>query len=546
MKIFLSLLMIVCLLAGCGEVGANAPTSASDSTLPPAPEVQLIPQSRKGPDDDNRVYYEIFVRSYCDSNRDGIGDLKGVQSKLDYLEDLGVRGIWLMPVHPSNSYHKYDVKDYYAIDPEYGTMEDFDALVQECDQRGIRVMMDLVLNHTAREHIWFQTASKYLAALPEGAQPDFAACPEAAFYHFEAADSCPQFYHPVPGAKGWYYEGRFSDQMPDLNFDSPQLFEEIEKIMAFWLDKGVDGFRLDAVKEYESGRTDRNIEILSQIKETAKALKPDCYLVCEVWDGFTELARYYESGISSIFNYPFGNSDGKIPKVIRAAGNPGIVSTYAPALQKADSYYRSINPDYIDSPFLSNHDVGRIAGFAGRDLNKTKLAGAMNLFMSGSVFVYYGEELGMVCGALNDPSYRAPMVWTADNHMTPPPGCTLPDSYPCGSLAEQMNDPASIYNYYKAAIAIRNALPVLSRGIPTVETALNKGCISAVRKTWNEEMCIVLMNIDDKAADVDLSEYAQWQLSGSLAVGDEPNVLDGTTLHMPGYGVAVLLPAAQN
>lgn len=543
MKILLSLLLFACLLAGCGGVGASAPTSASDSTLPSAPEVQLIPEAQTGPDDDYRVYYEIFVRSYCDSNRDGIGDLQGLRSKLDYLQDLGVGGIWLMPIHPSSSYHKYDVKDYYAIDPEYGTMEDFDAFVQECDQRGIRVIMDLVLNHTAREHIWFQTASKYLATLPEGTKPDFEVCPEAAFYHFEAAEECPQFYHPVSGAKGWYYEGHFSDHMPDLNFDCPQLLREIEKIMAFWLNKGVDGFRLDAVKEFESGRTDRNIEILSWISETAKSLKPDCYLVSEVWDSFTELARYYESGVSSIFNYPFGNSDGKIPKVIRAAGNPGIVSTYATALQKADTYYRSINPDYIDSPFLSNHDVGRIAGFVGRDMDKTKLAGAMNLFMSGSAFVYYGEELGMVCGAQNDPSYRAPMVWTADNHMTPPPGCTLPDSYPFGSLAEQRTDSGSIYNYYRTAIAIRNALPVLSHGVPAAETALNKGCVSAVRKTWNDEACIVLMNIDAQAADVDLSDYAQWQLSASLVVGDEPNVLEGTTLHMPAYGVAVLLAA---
>ena len=216
----------------------------------------------------------------------------------------------------------------------------------------------------------------------------------------------------------------------------------------------------------------------------------------------------------------------------------------ASALEKADAAYSGSNPNYIDAPFLSNHDVGRIAGFVGRDENKIKLAGAMNLFMSGSVFIYYGEEIGMV-GAGNDPSKRAPMYWNPERNngtTNPPPECDVPASYPYGSLAEQKDSDSSIYNYYRQAVAIRQALPVISHGRTTAETALNIGCVSAQRKTWGEESCIILMNIDENAAKVDLSGYADWKLVASLSANGEAVAVSGSELNLPGYGVAVLLP----
>jgi glycosidase len=164
--------------------------------------------------------------------------------------------------------------------------------------------------------------------------------------------------------------------------------------------------------------------------------------------------------------------------------------------------------------------------------------------MSGSCFVYYGEELGMVGGS-NDPSNRAPMLWNearGDGTTTPPPGCTLPEGYPFGSLEVQAEDPDSVYNYYRQVIAIRNALPVISHGRPTAETALNTGCVSAHRKTWNEESCIILMNISADAAKVDLSAYEDWTLAASVTTDGSAVVMDGTELDLPGWGVAVLLP----
>ena len=555
----LCLVLSVLLLTGCVPTGTNTDSTAApessgavlvtEATVPTEPqeavkteqalkEIKLLGES---PDDNYRTFYEIFVYSFCDSNGDGIGDLQGVISKLDYLQTLGIQGIWLMPIHPSVSYHKYNVSDYYAIDPDYGTMEDFEQLIAECQQRDIHVIIDLVVNHTGSEHVWFKEAVSYLQNLPAGTEPSVEECKYLDYYFF-SKETSGNGSRPVEGTE-WYYEGMFDYSMPDINLGSEATREEIKNIMQFWIEKGVAGFRLDAAKEFYSGSTDKNIEVLAWIRETATSLKPDCYLVAEVWESFQQIAKYYESGITSIFNFAFGNSDGKITKVLQGAGNESVVTTYATALEKADTAYRASNPNYIDAPFLSNHDVGRIAGFAGRDENKMKMAAAMNLFMSGSAFIYYGEELGMP-GSGNDPSKRAPMYWNTarDNGTTnPPPECELPAEYPLGSLEEQRNDDNSLWNYYRQAIAIRNALPQIARGIPSAEEALNKGCVSACRKTWNDEECIILMNIDAKETTTDLAAYGDWILAAGLPANGENITLENDTLKLPAWGVAVLV-----
>ena len=537
---------ILCLLLACLMLTAcntTAPDS-SGAALDTQQKVDQIKQLGESPDDNYRSYYQVFVYSFCDSNGDGIGDIPGLVSKLDYLQNLGIRGLWLMPIHPSSSYHKYNVEDYYAIDPAYGTIEDFETLIAECEKRDIHVIIDLVLNHTASEHPWFKEAVSYLQNLPAGAEPNVEECKYLDYYFFSKEAGAGA--RPVEGTE-WFYEGMFDFTMPDVNFASEELWEEYRQIMEFWIGKGVAGFLLDAAKEFYSGNTAKNIEVLNRIQQTAIAIKPDCYLVAEVWENFGQISEYYKSGITSIFNFAFGNVDGKITNVIRAAGNPGTVATYATALEKADKAYLASNPDYIDAPFLSNHDVGRIAGFANRDPLKIKMAGAMNVLMSGSCFIYYGEELGMP-GSGNDPSKRAPMLWNeARNNGTtnPPPECELPAEYPLGSLEIQEKDDLSVYNYYRQAIALRNALPVISHGRTTCETALNIGCVSAQRKTWNEEACIILMNINPEAATADLSAYADWTLAATLSADGNPITLDGTTLNLSAYGIAVLLPAAQ-
>lgn len=548
---FLCLLLIAALLAGCSRQTKNntiAPDSSGAAVDSAHSEEAVLTQAAleqiralgESPDDNYRTWYEIFVYSFCDSDGDGIGDLKGVTSKLDYLQELGINGIWLMPIHPSVSYHKYDVSDYFAIDPQYGTMEDFEELMAECQERDIHVILDLVLNHTGSDHPWFQEAYAYYAQLGDR-EPDTEECPFADFYFFTREPQATYFY-PVEDS-GWYYEGKFWSGMPDLNLENPQLREEIFYIMHYWMSKGVSGFRLDAAREYYSGQDRRNGEVLSFLTETLRSIDSDAYMVAEVWDSFSTIASYYKSGIPSIFNFPFGDGSGKIPTVLRGFGQENVVSTYATALQKADTAYRKSNPDYIDAPFLSNHDTGRIYGFCSGDEDLIKLAGAMNLFMGGSAFVYYGEELGMP-GSGNDPSKRAPLVWNEsrdDGTTNPPPECVLPESYPFGSLELQRSSDSSIYNYYRQAIAIRQALPVISHGIPTCEVPLNTGCVSAVRKTWNKQECIILMNIHYEPAEVSLDDYADFSLAASLSTNGEPIVLDGSALTLPLCGTAVLI-----
>ena len=543
----LSLLLVCTLLFGCANMPNTTPDSsgvASDLATAAKTEAALeeIRALGESPDDNYRTFYEVFVYSFCDSDGDGIGDLKGLTSKLDYLQNMGITGIWLMPIHPSQSYHKYDVRDYYDIDPQYGTLEDFDAFMAACNERGINVITDLVLNHTGNDHEWFTTAVEYLKSLPEGEEPDTEKCKYVGYYYFNQEGGSG--WHQIEGTN-WYYEGQFSPHMPDLDLANPQVRGEIRAIMQFWIDRGVSGFRLDAVKEFYSGNIEANVEVLNWIQTAATEIKEDCYLVGECWDSFGAISQYYTSGLTSFFDFPFGNSNGKIPAVLRAAGTASTVSSYAKALQQANEAYSEANPDYIDAPFLSNHDVGRIAGFVNRDENKMKLAGAMNILMSGSCFIYYGEEIGMP-GSGNDPSKRAPMYWNAerDNGTTnPPPECELPEEYPLGSLAEQAGNEASIYNYYRQAIAIRNAMPVIARGTTTAETELNVNCISAQRKTWGEEECLILMNINTEAAQVDLSAYEGWTLAASLSADGGEITLDAGALNMPAFGTAILVPA---
>ena len=560
-KSLLCLLLVTVLLGGCGspatpgettapeEVTTTEPTTEpTEPTVDPAVLMADLEERMAGyqqlgtsPDDNYRTWYEIFVYSYCDSNGDGIGDLQGVISKLDELEELGVNGIWLMPIHPSLSYHKYDVIDYFDIDPEYGTKKDFEKLIEECEQRNIKVIMDLVVNHTSTQNEWFLLASEYLAELPEDQEPNVEDCPYVDYYNFSKEDL--EGYRRLSGTD-YYYECRFSGGMPDLNLGNEAVREDIMKIMRFWINKGVDGFRVDAAKEFYTGQTDKNVEVLSWLQQTATSLKEDIYMVAEVWDSYATVTKYYSSGFTSLFNFPFGDSGGKIITTLRSVDSPSVVNTYAKALETAHAAFYENNPNYIDAPFLSNHDVGRVFGFASGNEEKIKMAGAMNILMSGSVFIYYGEEIGMP-GSGNDPSKRAPMYWNAlrnDGTTNPPPECTLPKEYPHGSLEEQKQDAGSIYHYYREAIAIRNALPVISHGATTEETALNVDCISAQRKTWNDQECIILMNFSTAEGQVDLSAYEGWTLAAGLSVSPEQVTMDGTSLNMPAYGIAVLLP----
>ena len=274
------------------------------------------------PQDNYRTYYEVFVYSFYDSDGDGVGDLPGLLEKLDYINDgdpatdadLGCTGLWLMPVCPSPTYHKYDVTDYCAIDPAYGTLDDFRALADACHARGMYLLVDLVMNHTSSSHPWFTQAAEYLRSLEPGAEPDPEACPYVDYYNFSRDSGSGRY--ALEGTD-WYYEAPFWSEMPDLDLNCQAVRAEFDAIVDFWLAQGADGFRLDGAKEYFSGDPDANVQTLSWFNDMVKSKRPDAYIVAEVWTALSSYAPYYASGIDSCFNFAFADSQGTIANSIK-------------------------------------------------------------------------------------------------------------------------------------------------------------------------------------------------------------------------------------
>ena len=500
-------------------------------------------------DDNYRSCYEVFVYSFYDSNGDGIGDLKGLTERLDYINDgdpstdtdLGWTGIWLMPIMPSPSYHKYDVTDYMDIDPQYGTMEDFKAFLEAAHQRGIDVIIDFVMNHTSSDHPWFQEASGYLRGLEAGAEPDLAACPYVDYYNFSLEPSTCK----LEGTE-WYYEAPFWSGMPDLNLKSEAVRAELEEIVDFWLELGIDGFRLDAAKEFVSGATEANIEILTWFNDMVKSKKSDAFIVAEVWTDLSTYSQYYASGVSC-FNFSFGNSDGVIPNTVKHIGNANA-SSYGKAIMKLQDALSAYDPDYIDSPFYTNHDMGRAAGhyFNEYSAYQTKMAQALNLLMSGSTFLYYGEELGMK-GSGKDENKRAPMYWSDDAGyagLCSGPADMEDFDMKFPSFEDQKADGDSIFWFVAQTIRLRNAYPAIARGTAVLEEALSNENVCVLRKTWGEEEVLLAFNISEAAQSVDLSGVTvsggDPEIGGVLVTSAEEPVLEDGHLSMPMYSVVVL------
>ncbi|MEN6418865.1 MAG: alpha-amylase family glycosyl hydrolase [Clostridiaceae bacterium] len=534
-KRLLTTLLVFCLfvsLAGCSGAGKNG-THALNV-----------------PDDNCRTYYEIFVRSFYDSDGNGVGDLNGITQKLDYLNDgddktdtdLGFNGIWLMPVMPSPSYHKYDVTDYTAIDPVYGTLEDFQALLDACHARGIRLIIDFVFNHTSAKHPWFLQAVDYYKTLAPGAKPDYGVCAYAGYYHFSTDKKGASGWYRV-GNTEWYYEGKFWDQMPDLALENEQVRRELESAASFWLNMGVDGFRLDAVKEYVSGSPESNIEILSWFSDYVTSVNPNAYLVGEAWEtNAVGLSAYYKSGITSLFDFPVSQATGGVSTVIKSESGEKLASL----LTRSKEAYGAVNPNFIDAPFLSNHDTSRVSAQYVNDSRKMKLAAGLLLTMDGSPFVYYGEEIGMNSMGKKDENKRLPMHWsdtdTAGTPFPPSGADSVEQKFP--ALDVQMSDPLSLYSYYKSAIRIRNKNPELARGTVEVVPALTSGSVCAVTKTYNEKTILVCYNIGETGVSLALgdTEFAKYKLYNSLMVDETAVTFEKSVLTLPPYAIAVLRP----
>ena len=540
---------LLCLLGYVAQLASNGgqlPDGAQPSVQPQVTSaVQMIDYNeglaplKAAPDDDCRTTYEIFVSSFRDSDGDGVGDLNGIREALDYIADLGFDQLWLTPVHPSQTYHKYDVDDYCAIDPSFGTMEDYEALLADCHERGMRVLLDLVLNHTSDTHPWFVAATDYLRSLPDGADPVFEDCPYVWYYTFsrEPLDG----FVPLEGSS-WYYEARFWSEMPDLNLGNEVVRDEIRKIVQFWLDKGVDGFRLDAVTSYVTGNPEANVAFLRWLTDTCRDINPNCYLVGEAWTDRASIATLYTSGIDSLFDFPFADSEGIIRQVMSGSY---AASDYVQALVSEEATYGAANPGYVGAPFYTNHDMGRSAGYYALDDGPvTKMAYALSLLMPGDSFVYYGEELGMK-GSGKDENKRAPMYWGDD--AAAPGMCAGPagmdevaQKFP--SYEAQVNDDLSLWRWFREVIRVRRAFPAIARGTTEAVDSVSDASVAAfVRRSSAYGDVLVVMNLRDEAVEKDLSPVAgNLSLAAVLNTSEEHISFVNGVLGLPPYSIAVL------
>ena len=534
MKIKTLLCIIIILLTACNTETipptASQPTDSPAIEPTPQPPTLTPPPLTPIPDPtteetggypwwNNAVFYEIFVRSFYDSDDDGVGDLNGLIEKLDYLndgdpattDDLGITGIWLMPIMQSPSYHGYDVIDYYRVDDEYGTDADFRRLIEEAHQRGIRVIIDLVLNHTGRDHPWFQASRD-----PGSDKRDW----------YIWADEDPGFRGP-DGQEVWrrtpdgYYYALFWDGMPDLNLQNPDVTAELQTITRHWFEEmGVDGLRMDAIKHFvERGPLQENTNEthawLADFHAFYKGVNPDAFIVGEAWTSTQQVLEYTGDEVDIAFEFDLA----------RAAFN-SIDSGLSVQLGKAQAQTVADFPPGQYGIFLTNHDQNRIMSQLDGDEEKAKLAATWLLTSPGVPFIYYGEEIGMV-GAKPDEDIRRPMQWCSGDGLkvcfsTHTPWRFPAEDYATRSVARQIDDPDSLLSHYRRLIHLRNTHAALRLGDWMPIDARSARAYAYLRYTA-DEVVLVLFNLDDEP----LEQYELSLESGPLAAGVQAILLSG-------------------
>jgi alpha-amylase len=397
------------------------------------------------------AFMEIFVRSYKDSDGDGIGDLRGLISQLDYLKDLGVTGLWLMPIGPSADHdHGYAQEDYRSIAPEYGTMADFELLLREAHKRGIGVIIDFVVNHSAN------TNPLFLDAITSKHSPyrDW----------YEIADKDPQWglendpWRALPDRSGVYY-GVFSVAMPDWNLRNPRVLAYLEDSMRFWMNKGVDGFRLDAVTMLlEDGpnayfNNPGNATIVAQLRDTIKVYQ-NRYLICEV----SEHPEFYVNACDHAF--AFGAQRFVHDSVVNGKVEPGLIAQLERANHDQMPLTLQSHDFYVGDRLMNQFGVDRE--------DRYRAAAAITILASATPFSYYGEEIGMDNNGLRgDPGLRAPMSWTgtaAAGFSTVTPYRAPALNAGSHNVAAEMRDAHSLLNFYRALYHVRLTHPVLATG----------------------------------------------------------------------------------
>lgn len=472
------------------------------------------------------VCYEVFVRSFVDSDGDGTGDLRGLVDRLDHIndgdaatdDDLGANCVWLMPIMQSPTYHGYDVTNYYDINRDYGTLGDFRAFVAAAHERGIHVIIDLVLNHVSSEHPYF------VDALLDAESPYrdwFIWAPQPR----PAPGWTAPVWHRVPGRDEYYY-GLFWSGMPDYDLDNPAVKAELERIARFWLtDVGVDGFRMDAVGHFfespDGGwkHGPGTHPWLREFAGTVESIRPGAFMIGEVWDSIREILPYYPDQLTAYFMFEI--ADGVIEAV--RTGSPTRLVT-------AVEHLEAEVPGHRWGVFLRNHDQTRTLTELEGDVARARLAASIMLTLPGIPFVYYGEELGMTGSKSDgDPRLRTPMAWTRGAGVGFTHGVPWhplqPDSL-TANVQAQDEDPTSLLNHYRRLIHLRSGSTALARG-EFVPLQSADGTLAYLRHS-GDDVALVVANLGESPlASVDVSAADVGLVDASLSATD---MLDGAAV----------------
>ncbi|WP_407716708.1 maltose alpha-D-glucosyltransferase [Mangrovibrevibacter kandeliae] len=495
------------------------------------------------------IIYQLHVRSFFDSSCDGIGDFKGLTQKLDHIVDLGVSAVWLLPFFPSPLRDDgYDISDYCGVNPDYGTLDDFRAFVEAAHAKGLRILVELVVNHTSDQHPWFQRARRAPKGSPER---DFYVWSDTGHEYEDARiiflDSETSNWAWDPVARAYYWH-RFYSHQPDLNFDNPLVMREVKTILNFWLDLGVDGFRLDAVpylveRENTTGENlDETHSVLKAIRAEIEARNPDCILLAEANQMPKDTIPYFGQGdeCHMAFHFPL------MPRLFMALAK----EDGAPIAQVVQDTMRLPEPCQW-ALFLRNHDeltlemvteeeredmwqfyathrrlrinLGirrRLASLVDGDRKRIELLNALLLSMPGTPVIYYGDEIGMSDNPfLGDrDGVRTPMQWSPDRNggfsCAPSVSLYLPPvvdplfGYEAVNVETQREIRSSLLNWMRWLIEVRNAHACFGRGDIRFIASGNSRLLAYTRCLPEEKvLCVVNLSETAQAANVDLSEH---------------------------------------
>ncbi len=521
------------------------------------------------------VIYQIYPRSFADSNGDGIGDLGGIIQKLDYLAELGVDAIWLSPIYPSPDVDfGYDVSDYLNIDPKFGSLADFDRLVEEAHRLGIRIVLDLVLNHSSNQHKWFLESSKgrdnplrdwYIWRDPApGGKP-------------------PNNWESVFGGRAWeydpasgqYYYHMFCREQPDLNWRNPKVRRELLNVFRFWAERGVDGFRLDVFNVYFKDALFRDnppavgVRGFDRQKHVFDIDQPEMLPLLQeirqILDSYPERYAVGETFLAT----PQKAAGYCAPGLLHAAFNFKFLECpWRPArfLQTIQEWESALHPQSWPTYVLNNHDVRRSASryARGEDDDVLKVAAALLLTQHGTPFLYYGEEIGMrdirlPRNKIMDPvgkrywpfhkgrdGCRSPMQWDASIHAgfsRAEPWLPVHPNFKQRNAAAQRENPDSLFHFYRRLLQLRKQFPALRSGMFQPLTYEPQRLLAYLRQD-SQQTILVVLNFSRRPVKFALGgmvRRAQWELLLSNRRVSLPSLTGETLLPLEGHEALLLL-----